>query len=112
MSDGDIDSLQVKQIGDVFDSSVGDNRQDAKILAVIERFCELGCKTDKAPLEEAGRDSNSPIVDASRLLALAVGRGGCHVVRVKPRRCWSLGWPHYRRKDSRHRNEQSKQGES
>jgi hypothetical protein len=49
MGDRDVDSPQVEEVGDVFDRPVGDDRQNAEIVAVIEGLCEFGRKSDEAP---------------------------------------------------------------
>src|SRR5262245_26383214 len=84
----DVEAPQVEKIRDIFGRSIGDDRQDAEIVAVIESLAEFGRKADETALKLAGGDGNGPTVDESDLRLFAADRGCRRAAGL------GIGWLH------------------
>ena len=78
IGEGDVNALQVKQVLDVVGGAVGDHRDHAQLVAVVEIAGYLGPEADERALRQAAGETDRPIVDLGDRLALADGgRGRC-----------------------------------
>ena len=56
IGDGEVDALQIDEVGDVADGAVADDRQHAQIIAVVERLAEVGGILGEGALEQSAGD--------------------------------------------------------
>ena len=84
-----VDAFQVKQILDIADGTIRDNRQDTQVGRVIEHFTDLCCKPNERAFEQAASQADGPFVHPLNRWAFTHEHGFRNRLRRRFTRCLS-----------------------